>query len=276
MKCYDNDEAISNKESNQHPCSPPREAATLTKPRDHVLAQESFKTPTSVKSAELVCPPTPLKRRSLRQNNMGSPVRINEEAFVDEQHSDPETPLGFRTKFTKQAKKAGGKEKQPQSQERSMYNEHNQQVQKREEQMDIETENEGQQSDPRSVKQQELARSSKPCSDHPSAKQPTISTCTHNGYALRKCQRLVPDTFSKDKDSSVSIAQPSQSMKEDAINDKHQQSSTNMDVEMSQTRSSDDLFGLTQYSTQHLETQKAVQDLSPMRDMQEDSAMKWK
>ncbi|XP_037506538.1 uncharacterized protein LOC119382765 [Rhipicephalus sanguineus] len=104
-KCYDNTEAISDKENSKHPCSPPREYAAHTKLGDNALSKDCFKTPKSVKSVELICPQTPLKCRSLRQKNLRTPVLGNGDALLDEQQSDPETPLGFKAKCTKQLAK---------------------------------------------------------------------------------------------------------------------------------------------------------------------------
>ncbi|XP_054930091.1 uncharacterized protein [Dermacentor andersoni] len=275
MMCCDDAEAIPNEENSKHPSSPAREAVTCTESRDNVLAKYSFKTPKSVKSVELPCPQTPLKRRSLREKNLRMPALGNAEtgaALVDDKQSDPETPLGSRAKYTKQeAEKAN--EKRLESWAQDMYNEHNQQIQEKSKAWtENETENEeGQQSDPRSMKQQELTWSSNTCSDHPSTKQPVISTCARDNDVWDKCQQPAVKLFSQDKGNSVYLAHLSQSMKGDVTNDKQQQSDTNGDIEMSQMRSSEDLRGLTQYPTQNLERLKAAQSLSPTTDMQEDS-----
>ncbi|XP_075543694.1 uncharacterized protein LOC142578177 [Dermacentor variabilis] len=270
MMCCDDADAIPNEENSKHPSSPAREAVTSTESRDNVLAKYSFKTPKSVKSVELPCPQTPLKRRSLRQKNLRTPALENGEtgaALVDDIQGDPETPLGSRAKYTKhEAEKAN--EKRLESWAQGMYNEHNQQIQ---ETSKAWTENEGQQSDPRSMKQRELTWSSNPCSDHPSTEEPVISTCTRDNDVWDKCQQPAVKLFSQDKGNSVYLAHLSQSMKGDVANDKQQQSDTNGDIEMSQVRSSEDLRGLTQYPTQNLERLKAAQNLSPTTDMQEDS-----
>ncbi|XP_070391395.1 uncharacterized protein [Dermacentor albipictus] len=275
MMCCDDAEAIPNEENSKHPSSPAREAVTCTESSDNVLAKYSFKTPKSVKSVELRCPQTPLKRRSLRQKNLRMLALGNGEtgaALVDDKQSDPETPLGSRAKYTKQeAEKAN--EKRLQSWAQGMYKEHNQQIQETSKAWtENETENEeGQQSGPRSMKQQELTWSSNTSSDHPSTKQPVISTCARDDDVWDKCQQPAVKLFSQDKGNSVHLAHLSPSMKGDVTSDKQQQSDTNGDIEMSQMRSSEDLRGLTQYPTQNLERLKAAQNLSPTTDMQEDS-----